>query len=438
MRFFNLPSILMNSAGVPGPGGGGGAALSDSGSGGGESTDLIPFGGDDGQVHDGEFVDDQAVEPARTGRPEKLVENGKITHKAGRGVIEALRTSSPQYAQHVVQALLTADRFRRELPGGFRELSDLRTRIQNFGGDEGVAELKTNSDHLDRLNTLFLASNPEFINEITSESEGQVGFVGLMPSVLNRWAQLDAPGRSWWTADQFARGLDTVRMPVLVARVADILKRMAPETIPVGLVESFDEIVGALESISYQAAKNKPAAPALGPKPDEERGRLQTQAREATKEAWQTSLGAYRKDIFNSTLAMLLGGRQLKAIERQEVKGYYDMWIRPKAMERQANIDRFLTNNDKEGYLKIERAFYQKEIPIALRNAVAKLAPAGQRPRQQQQRQAPQRQAPAAPGVVRVATMPVNINVADNRNTADLLRENKAWGKDGKLYQWTR
>lgn len=444
MKIFGLSSVLMNSAGTPGPGGGGGAALADSGGGsdyggdGGAGTDLVPTGGSDGQVHDAEFTDDGGQQPDRQlARGERLVENGKITQKAGRAVIDSIKSTHPNFAQPIIQALLLSDRLRRELPGGFKELAELRTKIENYGGDDGFSETKKNADTLLDLNDKFIRSDPAFIAEITSDEEGQAGLVGLMPHAMSRWAQLDPAGRAWWTADQMAKGLDTVRMPVLVARMVDIIRRIPAEQMIPGLAESFDEMIGALESISYAAAKNKPAAPAKDPKLEDARRQLDTDRQKMTRENWQSSLASRRKDLFQSTLSQLLGSRVLTAIETREVKGYYDAMVRPLATQREKNIDRYLANGDKEGYLKTEGAFYAKEIPAALRRAVSKLAPVGGKPKPAgQQRQAPARQVAPQAGVTRVRTMPGNISVTDRRNTPELLRENKAYGKDGKLYQW--
>ena len=442
MKLFGLSPILMNSVGVAAPGGGGGAASADTGGSGGDyggegggGGDLIPSGGTDGQVHDAEFTDgNEGQQPTHLTRSERLVENGKITQKAGRAVIDSIRSTHPNFAQPIIQALLTSDRLRRELPGGFRELAEMRTRIENFGGETGLSEIKRDADTLTNLNSKFLRSDPAFIGDITGDEEGQTGFVGLMPHVMDRWAQLDPGGRAWWTADQLARGLDTVRMPVLVARVADILKRIPAESAIPGLADAFDEMVGALESISYLPAKNKPQAPAKDPKLEDERKRLQTDRQAMTRENWQTSLANRRKDLFQTTLASLLGARVLTAIEQREVKGYYDAMVRPLATHREKNIDRYLANNDKEGYLKTEGAFYAKEIPAALRRAVQKLGPVG-KPKTAAARTAPTRAASPAPaGVIRVKVMPANID--PNRTTAEMLRANTGIGRDGKKYQW--
>jgi hypothetical protein len=435
----------MNSAGVAAPGGGGGGG-SDAGTGGdyggegaGTGTDLVPSG-DGGEVHDAEFVDgNEGQQPDRQiSRGERLVENGRITQKAGRAVIDSIRSTHPAFAQPIIQALLTADRLRRELPGGFKELADLRNKIENYGGDNGLSEYKTNAETLLDLNEKFLRSDPAFINDITEDEEGKTGFVGLMPHVMARWAQLDPAGRAWWTADQLAKGLDSVRMPVLVARLADIIRRIPAEQQIPGLAESFDEMMGALESISYTPAKNKPAAPAKDPKLEDQRRQSESEIQKLKRENWQTALATRRKDLFQTTLSQLLGSRTLTAIETREVKGYYDAMVRPLATQREKNIDRYLATGDKEGYLKTEGAFYAKEIPAALRRAVQKLGPAGGKPPARQQRAAPQNQRQTAPqnGVVRVRAMPGNINPADRRNTPELIRENKGWGKDGKLYQW--
>lgn len=451
MKFLNFPQFLMMTPSGDGGGGtGSGSGVADTGGGegggggGGESSALATVeSGTDGQVHDAEFVEEGAQPQTQLTRSDRLVENGKITQKAGRAVLDSIRSTHPNFVQPITQALILQDRMRRELPGGFAELAKLRGRIEELGGDTGLTSIRQNSDRLSQLNDHYLRADPAFITEITTNEdpaaaeESQQAFVNLMPHMMARWAQLDSPGRAWFTADQFARGLDQVRMPVLVARVVDVLKANQA-TLPPGMAESFDAIVEALNTISYGAQANKPALPVKDPKLENERKQLQQERQKITREAWQSSLGTVRKDIFNSTLASLLGTRQLTALERQEVKGYYDMWIRPKAIEREKGIERYLANSDKEGYLKTEGNFYRTEIPKALRNAVAKLAPAGAKPKVQQQsaRRTIQPQAPPQAGAVRVATMPNNLD--PTRTTAEMLRSNTGIGRDGKKYQWAK
>ena len=456
MKFFGFPPFLMNSAGDALAGAGGGdSGGGDTGSTGSEgfsdsagSTALATIpGGDDGQVHDAEFSDGREQDNRQVSKTARFVENGRIS-PTGKKALDAVRAIDPALAQRLTNELVLAARFRTEVKGGFKEIAGLRQRIEDIGGERGFETAVQNSRDLMELDRMYLASDPQFISQITTDTdpalqeEKQQAFVGLIPHALSRWAAIDPAGRSWWTANEFAKGLDSVRMPVLIARMVDILNANEA-TLPPALIPAFNAMSEAFESISYAAAKNKPQAPQKDLKLEDQRKQLQTAREKLTRDQWQGDLSAKRRAIFDSALTKTLGARlaNLTDSQRTEIKGWYDYVIRPKAAARQAGIDRFLANGDKEGWLKTEIVFYNTEIPRAIAQAVQKFVPkAGAEPGQRTApaRQTPQqRTQPVAAGAVRVPNIAAaRYNVADRRNTPELLRQNQGWGKDGKLYQW--
>jgi hypothetical protein len=450
---------LMDAAG---DGGGGGAAVADAASDFGGDTSDTPTeaGGDDGQVHDAEFVD-PGTEGAPAGQEpsqalvkagERAVQNGKFT-PSGRAAIEALRPLSPALAQEVTQALLVRDWFRKEFPQGKKEIAALRQLAEQHGGEQGLSDLRSTASFFNELDELFSASNPLFLDKITTTPEEQRAFAKLMGPTMEKFEKLDGKLFGYELSKRFAHLMDTARLPVTFSRMADLLNMSAEYTksgnnelaasLLGQITKSYNEIAEILDKV-YIAAKNPPAPQESASPQLDDRARQLTQREQALqKQEWNTSVSNERRRLFSKSWAELTKGRNLNSDQESNVKGFYELRMSAKIKQWQNQSERFFSNGDRDGYIKEQYAFFQKAIPDALRQALQQAAPGKPGPK-----------TPPAPGArtsvsrgtenrgnggkvpIRVAKMPPTSDLDAVRTTGDMLSNNQAVRKDGQLVTW--
>ena len=452
-----LRGLLLEEAGD----GGGGGGVSDSGGEGGASTALATAdagGGDDGLVHSAEFTEEgtpQAEEPgtAVVKAGERFVTNGKVT-ASGRAALESLRSISPQLAQQTVQAHLTAEYFRREFPKGKADVQRLKQMATGYGGETGLASLKQNAEALTNLTNLYDAADPSFVDHLTADEESIAAFVKLFPSFMDRLYKASPDHAMHLTAQRFADFMDSARLPVSFARMADLLNMAAASKddharlaamIP-SMVESFNEISATLDK-AYQIAKTKPADPAVTPQPanDERLKSLDQREQAIRQKEWDDQIYNERRTIWQNAWKELTKGRTISETQKSSILALYDARLLTMAKQAPGQPDyaRFIATNDRDGYLRSQIEFAKKYIPEALRKSIQAFFPPAQpgpKPKSDGVKPVPVKppvngQAPPSQ-TVKVRAMPAVAQLDYMRTTPEMLRENKAFGKDGKIYQW--
>lgn len=450
-----LTGPLMDEAG---DGGGGGTAVADvSGDYGGGEPSSEPIS--DGEVHDGEFVDPEA--PAEVVAPpqqtqalvkagERAVVNGKFTG-TGRAAIEALKAISPKLAQETTQALLTRDYFIQQFPGGKKEVAQLRALAEQHGGEQGIGELQKNNAHLATITEWFDNSSPQFVDMLTEDANRQAAFVKLMPAFMEKFANVGREHFNHQIAKHFAHLMDTARLPVTFARMADLLNRAGAyekagnHEIAASLFNevtaTYNEIAETLDKV-YSASRNAPAAPgsAKDPALDDRAKQLTVREQALQKQEWETVVGGNRRQTFAKAWAEVTKGRTITPDQDTTIKGLYELRMTAKLKQWQNQSARFFANGDKDGYLREQFAFFQKAIPDALRQAMQQALPMKPGPK-----------VAPAPGPIkpplngkptngtqatRVAKMPDSSEFDYRKTTDSMVSRNMGYLKDGRLIQW--
>ena len=440
--------------------GGGGAAVADAGGdfgGSGADTGVDAGDGTDGTVHDAEFADpgtDVAVRSAESGAPaikpgEHIVQNGRFS-ASGKAVVEALRPLGQRAVNEVTQALLTREWLRKELPGGKGELSRLRQLAEQHGGEQGLQELSQVADTYNELDGYFVESDPRFVEAITQSEEGKNGLIGLMEPLMAKFSQLAPEMFAYQNARNFSHFMDTARLPVKFDSMAAILNRaiQAQKSGNNELAASFlNEIVNGYNEIAdtfdrvYAAAKNRPELrKSSNPDLDRRSQELSEREKQLQRQEWSAAVSNERKRVFSRAWSELTKGRTLTKDQESDIKGFYELAMNAKTRGWQNSADRFIANGDRDGYIKEQFGFFSRAIPDALRHAMAKALPAKPGPKSNGNGpvRPPVSRGTAAPaaGAIRVSKMPSASQLDAVRTTADLLSQNKAYGRDGKLYQW--
>lgn len=450
MLDFLIRGLLMDEAGDAG---GGGLAVADATGDFDAGPGATAEDQTDGQVHDAEFIEPSTETTHEPGAAlvkagERAVVNGKFT-QSGKAAIEALKPLSPRLAQEVTQALLTRDYFLQQFPGGKKEVQQLRTLAQTHGGEQGISELRSIADQMEEIDSLYARSDPAFIDKITEDEEGQRAFVGLMAPALAKFAKLAPDQFAYHNAKNFVHLMDSARLPVICARVADLLSRadsyqksgnheMAASLL-VEISSAYNEIADTLNK-PYALAAKPPAGPAAAdPKMDDRAKQLTAREQAIQKQEWEGSVSSERRRIFARSWAEQTKGRTLTADQESNVKGFYELRMTAKIRQWTSQAARFFANGDKDGYLREQFSFFQKAIPDALRQAILQAVPAKPGPKPTAAGgplRPPVARGTSTNGAVKVAKMPPTSQLDPVRTTSAMLSENKAYTKDGKLVQW--
>jgi hypothetical protein len=451
---------LMDAAGDGG--GGGGAAVADAAS---------DFGGDPGgsdtpdasatgtEVHDAEFVDpgaeatSQEPSTALVKAGERAVHNGKLT-PSGRAAIEALRPLSTALAQEVTQGLMVRDWFRKEFPQGKKEIAALRQLAEQHGGEQGLSDLRSTASFFNELDELFSASNPLFLDKITTTPEEQRAFAKLMGPTMEKFEKLDGKLFGYEISKRFAHLMDTARLPVTFARMADLLNRAGryagagnnelAASLLSEITQSYNELAETLDKV-YIAAKNPPVPQdAANPQLDQRDQQLSQREKALQRQEWGTAVANERRRLFSRSWSELTKGRNLNSDQEANVKGFYELRMSTKIRQWQNQAERFFSNGDRDGYLKEQYAFFQKAIPDALRQALQQAIPAKPGPKAAPapggRPETPRGTSPRSNGgkvPIRVAKMPPTSDLDAVRTTSEMFSNNMAYRKsDGAIVQW--
>lgn len=449
--------FLMNEAGGDA---GGGLATMDA------SSDFGDTGGEDisstdGEVHDAEFTDDTPVEgtdqqasdtsTALVKAGEPLVIQNKLSN-SGKAVIEAVKSLGPAVAQQITQALMLREWFKKQVPGGTKELGSMRTAMERIGGEQGISQLQEKSQALDRITELFDNANPEFVDQLTSDPERQAAFIKLMPEMLARLEKVSPDHAAYQYARAFTTMMDRGGIPTLFSTQSAILNR-ANQALAAGQFEFaagfLSEIVEGHNQIAkiLSAARTmqRPADPGSAKDPA-----MQTRASELDKreqnlrqQEWNGAVTGERRRVFQKTFAELSKGRNLTDEQSASVKGFYELAITQKTRGWKNQAERFFQAGDKDGFLKEQYAFFAKAIPEALRTAFQKGLPGKPGPKAVNGQQSQTSvnvprgtQSVNGKNPTRVATMPKSGEVDLSKTSSEQIRNNQAYLKDGRLVQW--
>ena len=437
---------LMDEAGDAG--GGGGVAVMDSAPDYGDSSGSEPLG-DDGQVHDAEVV--ESAETTSTGTAvvkagDRMMDRGKLT-TSGKAVIEALAPLGPAAQQAVLRALRSMTYFQGEFPGGSKEVTSLRGLVQKYGGEQGIAELGSIKDQMEEIDSLYSRSDPKFLDMITSDDEGKRSLVGLMGPALLKFSQLAPQQFAYQNAMSFAHYLDLERVPVTFGRMADLLNRAAEysnrgnhelaASLISEIANAHNQLADTLDKV-YKASRNAPPMQQANAVSDDRTRQLDEREQGLQKREWERAVVDERKKIYGKTFGELTKGRQITPEQKDTIQGFYDLAMQAKLRAWQNNASRFMSNSDKDGYIKEQFAFFQKAIPESLRQAIQRAMP---------QKPGPKAEAKSSPNVprgttstngsaMRIAKKPADSDIDLARTTPSMVWTNQAYLKTGKLVQW--
>jgi len=159
---------------------------------GGETTETVDTGADvtaEPETAETTTETDAEVQPGQL-RP---VENGRLS-PAAKAALDQVKATDPKLAASFQKALFLADRVARELPGGFKEVQQLKQTIEQLGGEQGIQEFQQELGGWRDFDEQFTAGDPKVLEFLTGTPEAKDAFLKIAPLAFDRFAKIHPDG----------------------------------------------------------------------------------------------------------------------------------------------------------------------------------------------------------------------------------------------------
>lgn len=381
----------------------------------------------------------QEQHPPAEGNDGSPILDGKRLSEAAKATLAEIKAKDPKLAAQLKSALFTADALRRAVPGGLKEVAELRQQIENLGGADGIQAMRAEQQQWKALDEQFVSGDPKFIESIAEASPE--AFAKIAPAAFAKFQELHPEGYSAYVSQVFVADMLQEGIPLALERLQDFIADN-PKALQV-----WQKLAGYVNRVNGFA--QKPVnAPAMQQRPQagDDRERMLTEREQnLTRTEWRGAADSERMNVFNAEYARLTAGRKIGDSQAAAIKELYVSRLSAalrKAPHFNANIDKYFANKDRSGYLRYIGSLYKQEIPKALRSAVDSVLPAKPGPAAKPAATAKPatNAAPAAPanGYAWLATVPAKDKIDFRQTTPNMIREGKAVLVDGKKVQWKK
>lgn len=411
------------------------------------STDTGLHASQDTDVADGATGpagEPQEGAPPADGKGEfRAVQDGRLGAEA-KATIEKLKLENPALAKAVQRALFAEDRLRRELPGGFKDIADLRAKLEDLGGDEGIQGMRGELDGWKDFDAKYTAGDPAVLKFLTETPEASAAFLQLAPSVFEKFRELNAEGYGAYVSQVFLSDMVQNRIPLALERLQDFIPADNPtaQAVVKQLVDYVNRINGF--------AQKQVTAPKAAPAADDKRLNEVTQRETAlTRKEWGGETSARHANLFTAQWKAQIGERKLTSEQSATVKELYGLKLgailkaTPKFND---TLERYFNSKQKDGFLRHFDSVYKDAVPKALRAAIAQAgvgAKPGPKPGEVSAKPGavpakPGAKPAPATGFTLTNAKPASDTVDRVRTSTDMWLAGKAILKNGTRVQWTR
>lgn len=407
-------------------------------------TDLSGDNGDTGDTGDqGDQSGEQSADTAKEGDAAAAdanfleVRDGRLS-PAAKATIDELRAKNPAMAKAVQRALFAEERLYRELPGGFKELAQIRQTVEQLGGENGIQDLQAETNGWREFDSLYTAGDPKVLEFLTETPEAQAAFLKIAPMAFEKYRQASPEGYSSYVAQVFVGDMVSNGIPLALERIQD---HIADNPKAMAALKPLIDYVNRVGDLS----KKQPAAPASPAKGDDARSQeFDKRDRELRSKEWGTETAQLHNKLYRDAIAKHLPGRKLSESQSSALLKLYRSnlsSVLEGKKDWRTNIDRFFGAKDKSGYLRYFESNYKEAVPRALRMSLAELG-IGQKPGPKAGEKPGDKAKPATPakaeeGFKLVSAKP-NFLADVNRNltTPQMWQSKKAILKNGTKVQW--
>ena len=412
--------------------------------GGGTELDAGGEGAATGAESTGEGEDATEDESEAPGKPFLAVDNGKLS-KVAKETIDKLKLENPQLAKAVQRALFAEDRLRRELPGGFKDLAGLRSKIEQLGGDEGIQSLQGELSGWKEFDAQYTAGDPKVLDFLTETPEAQAAFLKIAPAAFEKFREAHPDGYSAYVSQVFLADMQAEQLPMTIQLLGSILGRATlTDADKAEATKLYTSLTGYVNRIGEFAKKQvTPPAAAAKAGADPRAAELDTREQAIRRTEWGHEVSQQHAHIFSEAWKRLAATVPQEKV--QLVRRLYGMHLQEKLAAKKdfdPNMNRYFQAKQKDGFLRLHESTFKDAVPLALRSAMAEAgigarkAPAaagtsGTTPAK------PGTSAKPATGFTPVAAKPNFATEVDrSRTTAAMWQNKQAILKNGKLVTW--
>jgi hypothetical protein len=341
-------------------------------------------------------------------------------------------------AKTIQRALFAEDRLRRELPGGFKDLQNLRQSVEQLGGENGIKDLQAETNGWREWDKQYTAGDPKALDFLTATPEAQASFEKIAPMAFDKFRQTSPEGYNSYVSQVFVGDMQASGIPLALERLQDFLPADNPKALA-----ALKPIIDYVNRLGEMARKQP--TPATTARPDDTRAKeYDKRDSDLRGKEWGGETATLHNSLYRDAMAKHLGGRTLTPAQNSALVKLYksnlsDMLAAKK--EWKPNIDRYFGAKDKPGYLRYFESNYKEAVPRALRQSIAELGIGG-KPGPKPGEAKPGQKAAAVnskpdEGFKLVNAKPNFMNdVNRNLTTATMFQQKKAVLKNGTRVQW--
>lgn len=356
----------------------------------------------------------------------------KLDPKVMRTLAE-IRAKSPDVASLLSKAAHRVAQFEREFPGGFAEIKELRDQIESLGGTENIESAFEDSKQFGDLVQQFQSGDQAFVNDMAETDPA--AFAAIAPKVFDKFAEVNSDAFAGYIGRIVFRDMQSQSVPLMMMRLADTI---ADNPKAKEAFQAINDYLGGFKVLSEKPLPEgkKGAAPA---KDDAGKKEQDLRSRE-----WQMDRTALEKQIVNSEYQKLLAGRKPTSEERAQI-------LELLGAKRQSladslfpgwkeKADRYLSNGNKDGYMRYIGSIYRRVLPEAVAYAVRRTLKAAPKPAAAAQARPQLRTAAAgasaSPDFKPVAKEPGSYEIDYSKTTPKMLAQNRAVLLSGGKVSW--
>ena len=357
------------------------------------------------------------------------------------------KVENAEIKRAMIRDAAIAERLRKEIPGGFREVQQLRERIEELGGDEGISSTRAELDGWNQFDEMYTSGDPKVLEFLTETPEAKSAFLKIAPMAFEKYREAHPEGYNSYVAQVFEADMAQNEVPMTVALLGHLLGRV---TFPSDgdraeaekLYKSLSDYTNRIRTIARTPVK---APEAAKPTDDGRSKDLETQLLGETRTNWSTEANAnIASPLFRQAWAKNMGGRNLKEAETARFIKYYKVNLQ-EVLGRKADftqkLDGYLSGKQKSGFMKHYQAVYSEAVPLAFRQTMAELQygkpgpkPAAAATTPAKPARTPQGKPDA--GYALVAAKPEMSTVNRRQTTPDMWIKHQAILANGKKVSW--
>jgi hypothetical protein len=278
--------------------------------------------------------------------------------------------------------------------GGAKALLEQVAKLEEMGGEEGIASTKEELGQWRQLDEDFKAGKPEVAKDIAAGNPE--AFCKIAPQLFGEYAQMDPDGFNGYVCSIVASDLKAEDVPLAMRMMAKgIFNQGGPKFNELGQLVSlnaqegkediaaewmkvagwFDRLTGLSKLQSKGPKKPEAGKDGAGEgKPDEIAQREQAQ----TVREWSFERERVLDKETESAFTRLSGGRTVSEKQVAAIRELFDSRLRRMLNadgKHKSTVDRFLAAKDKQGYQKHMQAKYKDMVPKAMAAAFDAILP---------------------------------------------------------------